>query len=71
VRDKKQYVIRQTLDHSKEFLNYLKEKNLLIGRKISILKREMLDNSISYKTGKEQDIITETLSKKIVVEEVA
>lgn len=69
VRDKKQYIIRQTLDHSKPFLDYLKEKNLLIGRKISIVKREMLDNSITYKAGKEQDIITETLSKKIVVEE--
>lgn len=69
VRDKKQYTIRQTLDHSKQFLDYLKEKNLLIGRKISIVKREMLDNSISYKAGKEQGIITETLSKKIVVEE--
>jgi DtxR family Mn-dependent transcriptional regulator len=70
VRDKKHYTIRQTLDHSKEFLNYLKEKKLLIGSKISILKREMLDNSITYKTGKEQGIITETLSKKIVVEEI-
>ena len=70
VRDKKHYVIRQTLDHSKEFLSYLKEKQLLIGRKITILKREMLDNSISYKAGKEQGLITETLSKKIVVEEV-
>lgn len=70
VRDKKQYTIRQTLDHSKQFLDYLKEKNLLIGRKISIVKREMLDNSIIYKAGKEQGIITETLSKKIVVEEV-
>jgi len=70
VREKKHYAIRQTLDHSREFLSYLKEKKLLIGHKILILKREMLDNSITYKTGKEQGIITETLSKKIVVEEI-
>ena len=68
--EKKQYVIRQTLDHSKEFLAYLKDKNLLIGNKVTILKRELLDNSITYRNLKEQGIITETLSKKIVVEAV-
>lgn len=70
VSNKKTYVIRQTLDHSKEFLRYLKDKNLLIGRKITIGKRELLDNSITYRIGKEHNIITETLSKKIVVEEI-
>lgn len=66
--ERKTYTIRQTLDHSKEFLNYLKDKNLLIGRRIHILKRELLDNSISYKVEKTHGLITDTLSRKIVVE---
>ena len=50
-----------------EFLNYLNERKLTLGKTLEILKIESFDQSVKIKSGSRQDILSKLAADKILV----
>lgn len=50
-----------------DFLSYLNEKNLVLGALITIVKIEKFDKSMTIKTGKKNEILSNVVCEKLLV----
>jgi len=63
----KQYVIARVDDSSDNFLKYLDKKGIAIGKTLTVIHKEIFDNSLELNIDNKQILITEEVAKNLLV----
>jgi DtxR family Mn-dependent transcriptional regulator len=63
-------VLVSVKDSSDDFLKYLSNKEIAIGKKIKVLYIEEFDKSMRIKIGGQEDLVTETVARNLLVRKI-